>query len=61
VPHVVQVDDDERDHDPVSERVRHAAGLEQPNGPWELWLQALEIRGGGFQRRKSVLRNPLFA
>jgi hypothetical protein len=53
VPHVVQVDDEERDHDPVAERVRHPAGLEQPDRARKLRLQTLEIRGEGFQRRRA--------
>jgi hypothetical protein len=57
VAHVVQVDDQERDHDPVPERVGDSAGLEQPDGPWELWSQPFEVRDDGVQRCQRVTRN----
>jgi len=54
--HLVEVDDQERDHDPVTERVRDPTDFEQPDGARELRLQALEVRGDCFQSRTSVLR-----
>src|SRR4029453_17359688 len=56
-PHVVQVDHEERDHDPVAERVCDAAGLQQPDRSRKLRLQAFKIGGDGFQRGKRVLPN----
>jgi hypothetical protein len=61
VAHVVQVDDQERDHDPVSERVGDAAGLEQPDGAGELRSQPLQVRGDGFQGRLRVSRESALA
>ena len=56
-PHFVQIDHEERDHDPVAERVCDAAGLQQPDRSRKLRLQAFKIGGDGFQRGKRVLPN----
>jgi hypothetical protein len=57
----VQVDDQERDHDPVSERVGDPAGLEQPDGAGELRSQPFEVRGDGIQGRQRVSRKSALA
>ena len=41
--HVVQVDDQERDDDPVAEEVREPSQLEQPDRARQLRVQAAEI------------------
>ena len=38
--HVVEVDDDVRQDDAVAERVHHASELQQPDRPWEAWVEA---------------------
>ena len=52
---VVQVDDEEREHEPVSERVREAADLEQPDGQREARVQAAEV-GAGHRPKHSTQR-----
>jgi hypothetical protein len=42
--HVVQVDDDEREHDPIAERVDHPAGLDEPDLPRKMWVEPAEVR-----------------
>ena len=59
--HVVQVDDQERDHDSVPERVRDAAGLEKPDGAGELRSQSPEVRGEVVQRCTRVTRESALA
>ena len=51
VAHAVQVDDEERDHDPVAERVRDTAGLDQPDGSGQLGIQAADVRDDGIHAR----------
>ncbi len=47
VPDVGQVDDQEREDDPVSERVGDTAGLEEPDGSGQLRVQAAQVRDDG--------------
>ncbi len=44
--HVVQVDDEEREHDPVPEGVDHPADLEQPHLPGQLRIEPPEQAAG---------------
>ena len=46
--HVVQVDDQERQHDPVTEGVRQPADLQDPDRPRELGIQAAEVLAHGW-------------
>ena len=58
-PHVVEVDDEERHDDAVSEHVREAACLEQPDRAGELRIQAADIAGErahGAQATHTVFR-----
>jgi hypothetical protein len=48
--HVVQVDDDERDHDPVPECVHDAADLDEPDRSREVRVEPAEIRSQRFHR-----------
>jgi hypothetical protein len=41
--HVVQVDDDERDHDPVAERVHDAAGLDEPDRAGQVRIEPAHV------------------
>jgi hypothetical protein len=59
--HLVQVDDQERNHDPVPERVGDAAGLQQPDGTGELRSQPFEVRGEEVQGCQRVSRYGGFA
>ena len=45
--HVVQVDDEKREHDPVPEGVDEPADLENPDVPWQLRIQAAEVASHG--------------
>jgi hypothetical protein len=49
VPDLVQVDDEERDHDPVAKRVGDAAGLDQPDRTGQLRIQAANVGDYCFQ------------
>ena len=47
---VVEVDDDEREDDPVPERVDHAARLHEPDRAREVRIEAPQVRGEAGQR-----------
>ena len=51
--HVVQVDDGEREDDPVAERVHDAAGLDEPDRARQMRVEPAQVRR---QRRIRVLR-----
>ena len=51
--HVVEVDDGEREDDPVPERVHDAAGLDEPDRAREMRVEPAQVRR---QRRPSALR-----
>ena len=49
--HVVQVDDDEREDDPVAQRVDDSAGLDEPDLPGQHRVEAAEIRSQRFHEK----------
>jgi hypothetical protein len=54
MPDLVQVDDQEREDDPVPERVGYTAGFEQPDRAGQLRIQSAEVRGDGIHARERA-------
>ena len=54
VPDLVEIDDQEREDNPVSKRVCDTACFEQPDGAGQLRIQSADVRGDGIHARERA-------